>query len=163
MSPQSKLVTLALICLIAIGSGVYWQTSAKQAIKAGFTTISGQTIQLDQLLGKPVIVTFWASDCPSCLEEIPQWISLHQEFAAQGLTIIAVAMAYDPPNKVVELAKQKNLPYAIALDPDGTLAQKFDVELTPSSFLINPQGKVEVQKIGLIDLPQWQQKIRNWL
>lgn len=161
MNLLTKLL-FVLTAIAALALGVYWQRG-QATPDPQFTTITGQTLQLSQLKGKPVILTFWASDCPSCLEEIPHWVKLHQQFAQQGLTIIAVAMAYDPPNKVVELARQQQLPYAIALDPDGQIAQQFGVQLTPSSFLIDPQGHISVRQIGPFDFDAWQQQITRWL
>ncbi|MGZ4982242.1 MAG: peroxiredoxin family protein, partial [Methylobacter sp.] len=61
-----------------------------------FTTITGQKIALKDFRGKPVIVTFWATDCPSCIQEIPDLIDLYTQYHAAGLEMIAVAMYYDP-------------------------------------------------------------------
>lgn len=76
-----------------------------------FTTITGKRISLSQLRGKPVLVTFWATDCPSCLEEIPHLIDIYQHFHPLGLEIIAVAMIYDPPSRVVAMTQAMQIPY----------------------------------------------------
>ena len=125
-----------------------------------FKTIKGETLNMNALRGKPVIVTFWATDCSGCIEEIPHLISLHQQYNSQGLNILAVAMHYDPPNHVLAMAESKQLPYAITLDPSGTLAQAFgDVQLTPTTFLIDRNGNIVMQKIGVFDLADMQRRI----
>jgi thiol-disulfide isomerase/thioredoxin len=129
-----------------------------------FSTITGKKIALSKLRGKPVIVTFWATDCASCIKEIPQLISLYQQYHEQGLEIIAVAMAYDPPNHVLELSHAQQLPYDIALDLQSENAHAFgDVSLTPTTFLIAPDGAIALQKTGLFDLIDMKKQLSNFI
>ena len=62
-------------------------------------------------------------------------------------------MAYDPPNQVLTLSKARRIPYPIALDIQSRAADAFgDVRLTPTSFLIAPDGRIVHQKIGELDM-----------
>lgn len=134
----------------------------KPAPNVTFSTIFGKKIELSKLKGNPVIVTFWATDCAGCIEEIPHLIELYQQFHPRGLEIIAIAMYYDPPNHVVEMTKAKQIPYYVALDLKAEHAFAFgQVELTPATFLISPAGNIILQKTGLFDLPKMQQQIHN--
>ncbi|WAR46335.1 peroxiredoxin family protein [Methylomonas rapida] len=141
----------------------YWQTQTVRVAPAvSFTTIKGENLSLPTLKGKPVIVTFWATDCPGCIEEIPQLVSLYQQYSQQGLNIIAVAMHYDPPNHVREMAESKKLPYAIALDPSGELAQAFgNVQLTPTTFLIDKAGNIIMEKVGVFNLADMKRRLES--
>lgn len=154
MKPKQKLGLFLTIGLLALGVAWYSQIRILPvAPNALFKTIKGESIALADLKGKPVLVTFWATDCPSCIEEIPHLINLHQQFNPLGLTIIAVAMYYDPPNRVLEMAEAKQLPYAVALDPIGEHAKAFgNVQYTPTSFLIDSSGMIVMQKVGVLDL-----------
>jgi thiol-disulfide isomerase/thioredoxin len=117
-----------------------------------FVSISGERLPLSGWRGHPVLVTFWATDCPSCLKEIPLLIRLRQEYVPRGLRLVAVAMRYDLPSRVVGLAREMNLPYPVALDPSGAHARAFgEVQLTPTTFLIAPNGRVEDTVTGLLD------------
>ena len=117
-----------------------------------FTTITGQKIALKALRGKPVIVTFWATDCPGCIKEIPLLIDLYSQYHPQGLEIIAIAMHYDPPNHVIAMTQDQQLPYPVVLDFTGEHAHAFgDVQLIPSTFLITPDGLIALKKIGVLD------------
>ncbi|MFI3218256.1 MAG: TlpA disulfide reductase family protein [Methylococcales bacterium] len=128
-----------------------------------FSTITGKKIVLSELRGKPVIVTFWATDCASCIQEIPHLIELYQQYHDKGLEIIAVAMAYDPPNHVIEMTKSQQLPYHIALDMQAENAHAFgDVSLTPTTFLIAPDGQIALQKTGLFDLTEIKTQLSNF-
>jgi len=69
-------------------------------------------------------------------------------------------MHYDPPNHVLAMAKSKQLPYAIALDVDGSLAKHFDnVQLTPTTFLIDRMGNIVMQKVGVFDPIDMRQRL----
>ena len=135
----------------------YWFSSGRLVIAPtlAFKIVDGRTFKLSQFQGQPVLVVFWATTCSSCVKEIPHLIDLYQELAPQGLEIIAVAMAYDPPSQVMEMRQRKQIPYPIALDVQGKVAMAFgDVQQTPTTFLINPQGEIEQQTTGKLNLAQ---------
>jgi peroxiredoxin len=142
----SLLLVLAFISIAAINR---ISTKAPDVI---FTSITGKKITLKELRGKPVIITFWATDCPGCIKEIPDLIDLYTQYHKQGLEIIAVAMYYDPPNHVVTMAEDQQLPYHVALDLQAEHAHAFgDVQLIPSTFLITPDGLIALKKTGAFD------------
>ena len=114
--------------------------------------------------GRPVLVNFWATTCPGCVKEIPHLAELYRALAPDGLEIIGVAMAYDPPNLVIELSKARRIPYPIALDIKGEAARAFgDVRVTPSSFLIGPDGRIMHRKIGELDMDKLRSLLEDML
>jgi peroxiredoxin len=161
MKLNTKIIIFLSVSLLFVAVA-FWQTMRPFSIAPAvvFKTITGDTIALSDLKGKPVLVTFWASDCRSCMQEIPDFIHLHQQFKSQDLTIIAVAMSYDPPNQVLNVVQEKQIPYKIALDPQGELGKAFgNVQFTPSLFLIDKFGKLVLQKTGLVALSELQKHI----
>lgn len=129
-----------------------------------FMNLHGDKISLSQWRGKPVLVTFWATDCPSCVKEVNDFVDLYQQFHSEGLEIIAVAMAYDPPNHVVEMTKMKQIPYHVTLDLRGEHAHAFGgVAFTPTTFLIDPAGNIVFNKVGLFDLKAMRQRLQQLL
>lgn len=148
---------LFILFILFISGSLYFKNHPYYRIwnapDATLITIRGEKIRLQALRGKPVLITFWATDCPSCIKEVNDFIDLYQQFHHQGLEIIAIAMVYDPPSHVVAMTKMKHIPYPVVLDLRGELAQVFkQVTLTPTTFLINPQGQIILQKIGLFNL-----------
>jgi len=80
-----------------------------------FATIYRQKNCLERFTRQTgLCVTFWATDCPGCIKEIPDLIDLYTQYHKQGLEIIAVAMYYDPPNHVVTMTEEQRLPYDVA-------------------------------------------------
>ena len=139
----------ALLVLIAFSiAKLNWTTNPISEVT--FTTITGKKIPLKALKGKPVIVTFWATDCPECLKE---GLPPEDNFCGtKGLEVIAIAMHYDPPNLVINLSEALKLPYDVALDLTRETATAFgNIELTPSTFLIGPDSLINVKKVGAFD------------
>lgn len=151
---KSGLSLVALPVLLVIAAIVFWNPHpVLPAPDVTFTTIKGEKIALKNLRGKPVLVTFWATDCPSCVKEVNDFIDLYQQFHHKGLEIIAIAMYYDPPNHVVEMTQAKQIPYHVALDLRGEIAHAFSgVPFTPTTILIDASGKMVLWKVGLFDL-----------
>ncbi len=129
-----------------------------------FKTITNQSFSLQQLKGRPVIITFWATDCRSCIAEIPHWKQLYRQYHDKGLEIIAVAMYYDPPNRVVNMSRELQLPYPVVLDLKAEIGQAFgNVKLTPASFLISPKGKIVMDELGVLDFEDLERRILELL
>lgn len=164
MSKFNILIALsALILSAGLGLQAVGRLSAS-APEVTFTTIAGKKIALQDWRGKPVIVTFWATDCPSCMKEIPHLLDLYRQFHPRGLEMIAVAMAYDPPRHVVEMTRARQLPYDVALDFNSAHALAFgDVTFTPTTFLITPEGRIADRAVGVFDYPSWQGRIAGML
>lgn len=156
-----------LLVLVLLGAGVYLAsqvTSYPDITSVSFTLTTGQRLSMQQLRGKPLIVSFWATSCASCLKEIPALIQLHQQYVQRGLTIIAVAMPYDRPDHVIGFIQTKRLPYPVALDVDARLVRAFgDVRLTPTNFLIGPDGRIIRQQVGILDISATKQWIQTAL
>jgi len=115
--------------------------------------IDGDNLELSSLKGKPVLVTFWATTCSTCVQEIPHLTKLYQELGNDHFEIIAIAMPYDPPNLVVSMIEKRSIPYPVALDIQGNAVKAFgDVLVTPTSFLIDAEGNIVEEHKGELDI-----------
>ncbi len=111
------------------------------------TTIEDQQFSAATLRGHPVLVTFWSITCGPCLHEIPDLVNLQRELAPRGLVVLAITMPYDPPDRVLALARARHLPYGIVLDPMGKAEAAFGkIDATPTTFLFDAEGR-GVQRI----------------
>lgn len=118
-----------------------------------YTLTTGKKLRMSELNNRPVIVTFWATSCAACIKEIPDLIQLYQSYSSAGLEIIAIAMPYDRPDHVLEFVKKHRLPYRVSLDVEAKLVRAFgNVRVTPNNFLIDPDGKISHQQIGILDI-----------
>ena len=158
---------LAILAVIAGALAFFWfapNSGLQAAPNASFKTIDGKSITLSELKGKPYILTFWATDCPGCVAELPHLVDLYKEYAGQGLRIIAIAMPHDDLDAINTMRRLKGMSYDIAFDRKGELTQAFGgVLVTPMSFLITPEGKIALQKLGEMDMTVVEQQIQTML
>ncbi|MDR9436000.1 MAG: TlpA disulfide reductase family protein [Thiohalophilus sp.] len=167
MKTRDKLIAVFFVLLIGALGWIWFSPSGLQrAPDISFKNVEGESLSLQQFQqqGRPVLVTFWATSCPGCIKEMPHLIEMYHDLAPRGLEIIGVAMAYDPPNHVMRMREEKNIPYPIVLDIDSTIARAFgEVKLTPSHFLINPRGRIVHHKIGELDMERIRTRITAML
>jgi peroxiredoxin len=149
MSKSANLI-LAAVAAAAIALGAYAILGGKPAApQLTFMSIRGEKITTADLRGKVVLVNFWATDCAICIREMPQITATYNRYRAQGFETIAVAMRHDPPNYVLDYVEKNRLPFQVALDPLGELARAFgEVKLTPTTFIIDRQGRVVTRILG---------------
>jgi peroxiredoxin len=143
-------VRLALLAVALIVAALAWFAfgAAKHAPTASFTLLSGQKISTDQLKGRVYIVNFWATDCDTCIKEMPQMVQTYNQFKDQGLEMVAVAMSYNAPMYVANYAQTRQLPFKVALD-DGSAAKQYgDVQLTPTTFVVDRSGHILKRYVG---------------
>jgi len=94
-------------------------------------------------------VNFWATSCTTCVKEMPQVVATHNKFKDRGFDTLAVAMSYDPPAFVSRFAETRGLPFGVAIDNTGTVANAFGpVQMTPTTFLINKRGEIVKRFVG---------------
>jgi peroxiredoxin len=104
------------------------------------------------LRGQVVLVNFWATTCTTCVAEMPEITATHEKYKDRGYQTVAVSMAYDPPAFVANFAQTRKLPFGVAIDNTGTIAKSFgDVQLTPTTFLVNKRGEIVKRYVGAPD------------
>jgi thiol-disulfide isomerase/thioredoxin len=110
---------------------------------------NGKTHTLAQYKGKWVLVNFWATWCPPCLEEIPDLNALHEE-KKNNLVVLGIAMDYTDPKTVLQFADQMMVSYPIILGDQKTAAQIGALSGLPTTYLYNPQGKMVAYNVGAL-------------
>jgi len=83
-------VSLALLCLLAILA--YHLIKIPIAPEVTFTTIEGKSFSMASLKGKVVLISFWATDCTSCVKEMPDLVNTYNTYKTKGFEVVAVAM-----------------------------------------------------------------------
>ncbi|QDD12560.1 peroxiredoxin family protein [Candidatus Methylopumilus rimovensis] len=139
------LLTLLVLFFLSLATN-------KKVPEIAVTSITGEAIKLYQNKNNFTIINFWATDCPGCIKEMPGLTDIYNQFKGQGLQIIAVSMSYDPPNQVLNFTQKNKIPFPVVLDVDGQIARSFeDIRLTPTSILIDKNGKIIDKVIGELD------------
>lgn len=114
-----------------------------------FKDMQGHQQRLQDYRGKWVLVNFWATWCPPCLEEIPDLISLSEAHKNKDLVVIGVALD-STSESVVEFVAKKKISYPIVVGDYDLAAQVGDVEALPTSYLYDPTGKLVSYQQGMV-------------
>ena len=145
MSVDKKIAIFAIVLALgALTAGVYvgWNRPVAPD-DVNFIGVHGDQFTLSSLKGKVVMVNFWATSCSVCVGEMPKVVQTFEKYREQGLETVAVAMSYDPPDRVFAYAQQNKLPFRVTLDIFGKAMQAFGgVRGTPTTFLVNRSGKI---------------------
>ncbi|MDH5357616.1 MAG: TlpA family protein disulfide reductase [Gammaproteobacteria bacterium] len=153
MNIAKKYSLIALIVLVGLLAIRSLNNNQQLLPDITFTDIDGEQHSLMDYKGKPILMIFWATDCPGCIQEMPDLIKLHNDFSGQGLTMIGVAMPHDSLDHIISMRQTRELPYIITWDKNAGISQAFDnIRVTPTHFLINPEGEIVMRKIGSLNL-----------
>jgi peroxiredoxin len=115
-------------------------TSSSAAPAFTLTDVNGGTVSLSDFRGKVVILDFWATWCPPCKREIPDFITLQSEYASKGLQIVGIAL--DQPDKVRAFAQQNGMNYPVLLGTDQISALYGGIEGIPTTFILDKNGNI---------------------
>jgi thiol-disulfide isomerase/thioredoxin len=136
-SHRSILLPSVLAALIAAGLLVF-QPAARAAAPA---------LDLGQYRGKVVYLDFWASWCEPCRKSFPWMNAMQKAYGERGLVIIAVNV--DTERKDADrFLNAVPASFHIIYDPEGELAQQYQLSRMPSSFIIGPDGHVAAHHEG---------------
>ena len=150
--------------VIGVGAWVYSGAGQAAAPQSTFVLLDGSQKTTADLKGRVTLVNFWATSCTTCVAEMPEIISTYQKYQGKGFDTLAVAMSYDPPSYVVNFVESRKLPFQVALDNTGTVAKAWgDVQLTPTTFIVNKRGEIVKRYIGAPDFEQLHKLIEKLL
>lgn len=116
------------------------------------TDSDGKLHRLGDYRGKWVIVNFWATWCPPCLEEIPDLVAVTE--ARKDVQVFGVAMEFQDSKQVLQFAEGMFVNYPIVLGDRNTADLIGKVQGLPTTFIYDPQGKLAVRHVGKITRKQ---------
>lgn len=142
ISNMIKRYVILFFCLILL------VTASFQVKAFKFQDSTGKIHTLADYKGKWVLINFWATWCPPCLEEIPDLIALYE--SRDDVMVIGIAMEYADPKDVMEYVDAMSISYPTVLGDRSIAAQIEELSMLPSTYLFNPLGQPAARQIGLI-------------
>ena len=140
---------LALLCVFVyvIFISLHERTVAvgDSAPEFTVTTDNGQRVSTSNFGGKLLVLNFWATWCPPCIEEIPSLNEFQRRFANSGVVVLGVSVDKDEKAYRTFLSRA-GLSFLTTRDPDHKISAEYGTFLYPETYLIDAKGKV-VQKI----------------
>ncbi len=158
-----KLISLSLITLLVLVAVVGMARMADEQLDDDlvFQRIDGTEQTFQQLKGKPLLVTFWSPSCVVCMDEVDDFNQLYRNHAGGSeFELLALSMSYDRPDWVIETSRQAGMLYPVYFDLQKNLASAFgDVMATPTSFLLDRDGRIVYRHSGRLDFSLLGQKL----
>lgn len=112
--------------------------------------MDGSTFRLSDHRGQVVVVNFWATWCPPCLEEIPGFVRLQEDLGPRGLVFVGVSTDDEGFDVVRPYAEKMDINYPLVVD-DGTVAPQYGgIYALPMSFVIDAKGTVRYFQPGML-------------
>ena len=107
--------------------------------------LEGKAVDLGDYKGKWLLLDFWATNCPPCLEEMPRLKRLYETHHARGFEIVGISLDEDPET-VAGYQNRQNLPWTLALSKtdEGRTRENYRVSTIPAMYLLNPEGNIEL-------------------
>jgi cytochrome c biogenesis protein CcmG/thiol:disulfide interchange protein DsbE len=112
-------------------------------------TLDGKNLSLSDLRGKAVIVNFWATWCGPCKIETPWLVELQNQYGAQGLQVVGVAMDDSGKDEIEKFAKEMGVNYPVLIGKEAVGDAYGGVPALPESFFVGRDGKIVDRIIGL--------------
>jgi peroxiredoxin len=149
---------------VAVAGALFALGGPRAAPQTTFVLLDGSSETTADLKGKVTLVNFWATTCVPCVAEMPKLVSTFERYHARGYEHVGVAMSYDPPSYVVNYAETRKLPFKVAIDNTGAVAQAWgDVQAVPTSYLVNRKGEIVKRYVGAPDFAELHRLIEQLL
>jgi cytochrome c biogenesis protein CcmG/thiol:disulfide interchange protein DsbE len=112
-------------------------------------TIDGRTLQLADLLGRPLVINYWTTWCVPCKQEMPILEELNKEYAAKGIVFLSVnAIDQDSLDKVQALVAEMGLSFPVMLDKGHQFADEYQAIFFPTTFIVDAKGVIREVNLG---------------
>jgi peroxiredoxin len=154
-SSKYLLIALAVMAVVA-GYGLFGERESmatsplKPSLPSGddmiaapsftLTDIDGKSVSLSDFREKIVVLDFWATWCPPCKREIPDFIDLQKEYGQRGVQFVGIAL--DEPGRVQAFARQNGMNYPVLLGTNSIVSEYGGIEGIPTTFVIDKKGNV---------------------
>ena len=119
-------------------------------------TLDGKTFDLAKYRGKVVVINFWATWCPPCVKEIPDFIELQKKYKKDGLVFAGVSVD-QKPDPVKDFVKTNKVNYLMMMSNDKIwdrfqkLVSEKKRNSVPVTFIVDRKGKIRGKHVGAVD------------
>ena len=114
--------------------------------------LDGNEVSLSDFVGQVVLVNNWATWCPPCREEMPEFRTYYEKYEDEGFQIVAIE-AGQPEAEVRAFVEEQGLKFVILLDPRSLSLTTFQSNTLPNSWIIDRKGQLRMAWLGAINLP----------
>jgi peroxiredoxin len=144
------LLLLALVAVFAYATRDTVIGAGDEAPEFSIKTDAGPTISRTDFGGRLLVLNFWATWCPPCIEEMPSLEAFHRQLKDSGVVVLGVSVDEDEA-AYRRFLQRANVSFQMARDPESALSSKFGSYRYPETYVINRDGKVLQKLVGPAD------------
>jgi cytochrome c biogenesis protein CcmG, thiol:disulfide interchange protein DsbE len=109
--------------------------------------LNGKPAHLSDLRGKVVVLDFWASWCPPCVEETPALIALQRDISQRGGTVLGISLD-DDPTAYENFLKDQGVNFPTYLDTSKAIPTTYGTSMYPEAYIIGRDGRIVRKIVG---------------
>lgn len=122
--------------------------------------LNGEEVSLEDYRGKNVIVNFWASWCPPCRQEMPDFQDFYEDYKDDDFTILAVNVQ-ESKATASKFIEENGYSFPVLLDSTGEIAITYMVSGIPTSYILDKEGVIRYMRVGPLSYPEMEQIIKG--
>lgn len=134
----------------SLGGGSGRPLPGEQAPVFSAADIGGEIINLADYHGQIVVVNFWATWCPQCKDELPQFESIWREMEGKDVQFVGVAMDDSTP-AVIQMASEMDITFPLIVETERGITSRYGITGVPETFIIDADGNIAYFHIGVVN------------
>jgi len=151
----AAMAAMALITLAAAGAAACAQRRAEaEAVPApdfSLKDLQGNSLSLSSYKGKVLVINFWATWCPPCRREIPDFIEVYKEYKDRGLEILGVSVDEASAAALLEWTRKQGINYPIALATPEIVRDYEPGDFIPATIIVDRKGLIRYRQSELME------------
>jgi cytochrome c biogenesis protein CcmG/thiol:disulfide interchange protein DsbE len=151
-----RVATLSLLLVVIVVACSEAEPDASVGVSVGslahnfsLESLDGETVSLSDLEGNVVLVNFWATWCPPCQAEIPDFEEAYRQRGGDGLVVLGVNVE-EPASQVLPFVTDMGMTYPVLLDRDGRISREYRALGLPTSVLVDRDGVIRFRQEGIL-------------
>lgn len=174
---QKGLIILVLLVIWASGCGVETEIEEIGQLKEVIITekewgdapdftlpdLEGNSLTLSDFKGRVIILNFWATWCPPCRKEIPDFVELYEKYKDEGLLIIGVNLDRGDSRTVKQFSKNYKINYPIVLGNVNVTQDYGGIRGIPTTFVIDRKGNIKKKYVGYRPKATFEEAVKRLL
>jgi thiol-disulfide isomerase/thioredoxin len=160
---MKRLIIMFLVLFIITGCSDKGMELSGGALDLSLPSVDGTIFRMSDHTGRVVIVDFWATWCPPCLEMIPVLKKLHSNYSEKGLVVLGISLDTEGLEVLGPFVHENLIPYSVAMGDERIVRAFGGVTTIPTLYILDREGKLVRKMIGYHSYGDLEDEIKKYL